>query len=374
MTHPCGLQWKENVPIVRVKGSPFFWCDLRYGGRRYRGSTKSTIKAVARSFEAQFIAKLEAGEELPVKGRRVPLLRDFLPQFLASFETNQLRAENTKRYYRTGSKLLQATPLREFPIDRISTSIVAGVKFPHSSYSANNAIRTLRRALSHGVELGYLRAVPRMHLHKEVPREMTFTAEQEVKLLANSPQPLADVFVILMDTGMRPEEVGRIRWEDVLWTENMLRIADGKTNAAKRIIGMSGRVAEVLRGRVREQSASKRFKDTPWVFPSVRRSKSGHISGVSKAFGIARREAGLPEELVLYSARHTFGTEFMAATKDLKQTMTTMGHVDVKTAMRYQHPGTSSVSDVIDARNAERKILTIGKDGQDLSHSGVVLQ
>jgi integrase len=362
------------MPIVRVKGSPFFWYDFRYGGRRHRGSTKETTKAAARYFEAQFIAKLEAGDELPARGRRAPLLRDFLPQFLTSFDTNQLRAEKTKLYYRAGARLLLATPLREFPIDRITTSIVAGVKFPHSSYSANNAIRTLRRTLSHGVELGYLRAVPRMHLHKEVAREMTFTAEQEVQLLAKAKQPLADFFMILMDTGMRPEEVCRIRWENVLWTENMLRVTDGKTNAAKRTIGMSGRLVDVLRRRVREQSTSERHKDTPWVFPSVRQAKAGHISGVTKAFRIARDEAGLPKELVCYSARHTFGTEFMAATKDLKQTMTTMGHVDVKTAMRYQHPGTSSVSNVIDARNAERKTLATLQDGQDFGHSESVVQ
>jgi len=67
---------------------------------------------------------------------------------------------------------------------------------------------------------------------------------------------------------------------------------------------------------------------------------------------------GLPAELVLYSARHTFGTEFMESTKDLKLTMKTMGHVGVKTAMRYQHPETVQVGEVINKRTAKRKSAT----------------
>jgi len=79
-------------------------------------------------------------------------------------------------------------------------------------------------------------------------------------------------------------------------------------------------------------------------------------------------------ELVLYSARHTFGTEFMAASKDLKLTMRTMGQVDVKTAMRYQHPETGQVSDIMNARNAQRKSATIDQDGHTFGHSDLPMQ
>jgi integrase len=46
----------------------------------------------------------------------------------------------------------------------------------------------------------------------------------------------------------------------------------------------------------------------------------------------------LPDGLVIYSARHTFGTQVLAASGDLAATMKVMGHRDVKTTMRYQHP------------------------------------
>jgi site-specific recombinase XerD len=55
-------------------------------------------------------------------------------------------------------------------------------------------------------------------------------------------------------------------------------------------------------------------------------------------FRQARAKAGLPKKLVLYCGRHDFGTRLLKKTGNLKLVMQTMGQVDVKTAMKYQHP------------------------------------
>jgi hypothetical protein len=55
-------------------------------------------------------------------------------------------------------------------------------------------------------------------------------------------------------------------------------------------------------------------------------------------FRKARNKAGLPKELVLYGARHDYGTRVLMRTGNLAAVMRTMGHRDVKTAMHYQHP------------------------------------
>jgi len=175
---------------------------------------------------------------------------------------------------------------------------------------------------------------------------------------------------------MRPVEVCRIDLtEDVKWLENKLLVPDGKTKASKREIGMSERVVEILRRRVRDQSAHKWQRDSRWGihFPSSKKGEITHITSVNKAFAKAKKDAGLPAELVLYSARHTFGTEFMESTKDLKLTMKTMGHVDVKTAMRYRHPETGQVGNVINERNAKRKSAT-APNGHTFGHSTLRLQ
>ncbi len=95
----------------------------------------------------------------------------------------------------------------------------------------------------------------------------------------------------------------------------------------------------------------------------------GHITTVNKAFAEAREKAKLPEGLVLYSTRHTFGTDLMQQTGNVKLVMKSMGHIDVKTAMRYQHPETGQVGRFIDQRNAQRKSAATGRGDRAFGHS-----
>src|SRR5262245_49760744 len=68
----------------------------------------------------------------------------------------------------------------------------------------------------------------------------------------------------------------------------------------------------------------------------------------------ARKKAGLPEDLVLYCARHDFGTYVLQKTGNIAAVMNSMGHSDVKTAMTYQHPELNVVRDAINSRHILR--------------------
>jgi len=63
-----------------------------------------------------------------------------------------------------------------------------------------------------------------------------------------------------------------------------------------------------------------------------------YLTSIAQHFTEAREKAVLPKNLVLYCGRHDFGTVITALTGNLKAVMKVMGHRDVKTAMRYQHP------------------------------------
>ncbi len=148
------------MPIRKKKGTTCLWYDFRYAGQRHRGSTGETALAAARAYEARLITQLEREGPQPFRGQRAPLLVEFLPTFLASFEARQDRAVKTKMYYRRGAQLLEKTALKDVRLDRVTTDLVARVRFQHSGANANNAIRTLSRVLSHAVDLGYLHTAP----------------------------------------------------------------------------------------------------------------------------------------------------------------------------------------------------------------------
>jgi integrase len=147
---------------------------------------------------------------------------------------------------------------------------------------------------------------------------------------------------------MRPEEVFRIRIEHIDWSQRLIVNPNGKTKAARRHVPISERMLELLMVRCSD-------KREGWLFPSPR-AKSGHLTTVAKQFREARSKAGLPESLVLYCARHTFGTAAYGAIGNLAMVMNVIGHTDVRTAMRYQHPVLDSVHDAIDQRNLRHKL------------------
>jgi site-specific recombinase XerD len=86
------------------------------------------------------------------------------------------------------------------------------------------------------------------------------------------------------------------------------------------------------------------------VFPSTR-AGAGHLTTVAKQFREARILAGIPKWLVLYHARHAFGTYAMAQTKNPALVRDVMGHADLRTTMIYQHPDLEPLRDAIDDRN-----------------------
>src|SRR5215831_7395309 len=122
----------------------------------------------------------------------------------------------------------------------------------------------------------------------------------------------------------------QVRIENINWDRRTIFVPDSKTINGVREVPMSDRVLSLLRVRCGSRKEG-------WVFPS-KRSASGHLTTMARRFREARAKAALPKSLVLYCGRHDFGTRVLQKIGNLKLVMQTMGHVDVKTAMKYQHP------------------------------------
>ncbi len=131
-------------------------------------------------------------------------------------------------------------------------------------------------------------------------------------------------------------------------------VPDSKTEPGRRWVPISDRVSAILRTRCGNRSEG-------WVWPS-RNHKGKHIGPkmVNQQWNRAREKAGLPKELVLYCARHDYGTSVMQKTGNLKLVMQVMGHSDVATAVRYQHPGMELVRAAINDRNETSGNFTAG--------------
>jgi len=92
---------------------------------------------------------------------------------------------------------------------------------------------------------------------------------EEARYLAAAPDLLAAIVTILADTGMRPEECFRLRWESVTWTNG--RHGTVLTAAARRVLPMTPRVRAVLEARWEKADTP----DEGWIFTAP--TQNGHV-------------------------------------------------------------------------------------------------
>lgn len=332
------------MALYKKEGSPFWWADIRIAGQRHRLSTKQTTKGAARTAETAFIQQLTSGVKI---GGRAPVLREFSQKFLTYVENSRLEVE-TKRYYNNGWKLLKGLNIAGMRIDSISTSDAAVLQIPGSGSNVNMALRTLKRMLSIAAEMKLIQASPRIKLAKENGRERLINAEEERLILAHAAPTLRDVFLLIFDTGMRPSEACRLRWENIDFVRGVILITRGKSKLSRRHLPMSSRVMAMLKDRARLNAEI--------LFPS-QRGGSVTAAAVGDSFRILRRSLGMSEDVVLYCARHTFATDFMGATGDVSKTQKTLGHGNITTTTRYLHPAVADLGSIMDVRNSERHNL-----------------
>jgi len=339
---PCGLLGGELMELFRKRKSKFYWYDFTVRGQRYRGSTKETNKTRAQKAAALKLSAAIKGSD-PLD-RKPPTLREYAKDFLQWVGMGRLEADS-RRYYRNGWPLLEQTKIAGMRMDQLTKAEVEKLKFPGSASNGNNALRTLRRMYSKAKEDKRVFEVPEFALFKEHGRSLRLNDEAERRLLAVADQPLKDIIVVMRDTGMRnARELYCMRVENVDFDAGTIFTPDSKTASGRRFIPMSSRVKQILGARCAERSEG-------WVWMS--RYKGKHIGEgmVYRQWARARQAAGLPRELVLYCARHDFGSFVPAKTGNLKAVMNAMGHGDVRSAMVYQNPEGEIIRDALNARH-----------------------
>jgi integrase len=341
------------VNLFRRPGHPYWWYDFTVRGERFRGSTKETRKTAAFGKAATLFGAIAEGKSQT--NQKAPVLSAFVVRFM-SYVDNAKLADKTKSYLRNGWRLLEQTNIADMRLNHITAEDVDALPLPGGPYNINCALKTLRRMLHKAEEWGLIAKVPKLKLSKELGRTLRLDQEAERKLLAAADSllergawtrkmhdTLRDVVVLVRDTGMRnKKELYRARIEDIDWNNRVFFIPDSKTDNGRRFVPISDRALELLKARCGERREG-------WVFTAF--SASGHLTTMGKKFREARREAGLPEKLVLYCGRHDYGTRVLQGTGNLAVVMRAMGHGSPSTAMKYQHPELEQVRRVLNGTN-----------------------
>ena len=148
----------------------------------------------------------------------------------------------------------------------------SGLKFEQADHNGsvsgiNRELAVLRRMLRIAHEWGQLAAVPVIHLLPgEKQSDRILSHVEEDLYLTGVPLRLRQFATVALDTGMRPEEILRLRWEHVHFDPagdarfGYLHNPHGKTAKARRNLPMTARVRALL-----EMLHDGVGKPHPWV-------------------------------------------------------------------------------------------------------------
>jgi len=172
-------------------------------------------------------------------------------------------------------------------------------------------------------------------------RERVISPKEEARYFAVALPLLHDVSLVLFDTGMRPEECHRMRWEDLNWAggrNGTVFIPKGKTKAARRLLPLSIRVRQMLENRWKQVGEPAEG----WVWPAD--TKDEHINHDS--LKLQHRKAlklSKVRPFEIYSIRHTFLTRLGESGCDVWTLARIAGHSQISMSQRYVHPQADAV-------------------------------
>ena len=326
-----------------------YWYHFVFNGQHVQESTKQGNPRVARQMEAAHRTALAKGEAGFREKKSIPTLTEFIGRDFMPWVTATFRAKpNTFVWYRGGARrLCEFEPIASARLDQIAGEIVAAY-IAHRQVkglnvtSINRELQILRRILRLALEWGRVeRAVKVKMLPGEPRRERVLTLEEEARYLCSAQEPLLSVATVLVDSGLRPEECSRLRWEHINLVNGRhgaMLVPHGKTPSARRLIPMTPRVRAVLESR---WEAGKRPEDG-WVFPAE--TKSGHIEPSSLRCQHKRAlQLSRVRPFVLYTLRHTFLTRLGESGCDVWTLCRIAGHSSIGISSRYVHPSEDAV-------------------------------
>jgi integrase len=326
-----------------------YWYEFIYEGRRIRRSSGVKNQRAAGEIERAYRTALAKNEVGITERKPIPSFRVALEGFIKWSSESHKKATHIR--YKTSSVAL-LKHFRDMQLDQISPDEVERFKTTRAmEYKTVRGeckrVKTDKRIRPATVnrELACLKVMFQFVIKADVltrnpvsrvkmlaednlqTRVLSFSEQQ--RYLANATPVLFDVATLMLETGMRPEEVYTIRPENVDLLKGALQVPYGKTASARRQLRLTAAARGVLTRRMTGL-------DGAYVFP-CESDPSRPIPKVNNAHDRAVRDSKIAP-IRLYDLRHTWATRAAMSGIDLVTLASMLGHAKINMVLRYAHP------------------------------------
>jgi integrase len=377
------------------KRGTVYWYHFLFNGEHIQKSTKQGNPRIARQIEAAYKTALAKGEVGITERKKIPTFKTAMSQFLSWSKQEHQMAPSTAERYRYSSFALLSffgdKPLDKITpeeVERYKTSRAAEFKTVRGKDKKRIQTKQRLRPATVNRELACLRALFNHAIKGDVPlrnpisktaakvlredNEQTrvLTYDEQGKYLAKASPMLFDVATLMLETGMRPEEVYRIQLENVHLSDNYLFNPYGKTKAAKRRIKLTATVKSILEQRIKDAAKRTRNRhEAAYLFP-CEADATRPLPGIQSAHSRALRESKVAP-FRPYDCRHTWATRAVEAGIDLVTLAAMLGHSKINMVLRYAHPTQAHQTNAMDKMEkyvSEQKIAHAERTGPQMSH------
>ena len=294
----------------------------------------------ARSIAQRWLLEVSQGKDPSAEKqdlRSMPTLKELADQYMKEHAPRK-KASSQKEDLRLWQQHILPA-LGSLKVSSIERSDIA--KFHHSlqslPVSANRVLSLLSKALNLAELWGYRpnHSNPCLHIKKytEQKRER-FLSQEEIARLMNvleeeekRTQNIWALYAIrlLLITGCRLNEILTLKWEEVDFSSQCLRLSDSKTG--KKLVYLSTIAIDILK-------VIPQLEGNPYVICGEK--KGAHLINLQKPWTRIRAKAGL-DDVRLHDLRHTFAS--IAASNGLSLPIigALLGHKQTQTTARYAH-------------------------------------
>lgn len=379
------------------KRGKFYWFELVYDGQRYQRSTRVKNQNVAGDIASAFRTGLAKGDVGITHRKRVPGFKTACKDFLTwSVQEHQAHPGTAERYRYSSLALLKY--FRDAPLDRITADEVERYKTSRAAEyktvsgkdkkriqtkqrlrpaTVNRELACLKALFNHAIKADHFIRNPVSDvrfLDENNQQERVLSYAEQRRYLAKASPVLRDVASLILETGMRPEEVYTLPDVNVDIARGFLRITKGKTPSARRRIDLTPTASEILQRRLEapERQETPEHEATPFLFP-CQADISRPLPGIQSAHTRALTDSKVPQ-FRPYDLRHTWATRAAEAGIDLVTLAAMLGHSRIQMVMRYAHPTQShqsSATEKLIQHNAEQEKIERANEMRKASEAPV---
>jgi integrase len=302
-------------------------------GRQVCKSTHTSNKRLADQLLSRWETEVFEGRFQLIKTKG-PTFEEWADQYLQTIRHQNTRSRYTSsvnnlkaRFGKLRLPQITADCIEDFKEERLATGV--------GPATVNRDLVPLRKMLRNAQKRRFIARSPFFDVEsleeKSIRRRPHIaTYSEEERILAVADPHIRALAVLILETGLRSNrEALVLKWDDIDFESDTIRVRESKTAAGVRNVPLSGRCkAELLNWKHR---LGPEF--SPYVFPNMRKPER-HLTQIRRSWSKALKSAGIPY-FWLYNLRHTFCSRLSAAGVSDLFVAQMMGHSSVSIIQTY---------------------------------------